>query len=120
MGHRAFSARRTAAVVLSAAVLSFACASVQSSAYKSLGTVVITVDGAMKAYGDLVKAGQVPADKQRKVAAVYEQYQAAVKKVADAYGRWLIAGKPTDLWAIVEAEAGAALPFAVSVQDALK
>lgn len=61
-------------------ILSFlvACA-YEKTAFRTVGTLTTTVDAAMKAYGDEVKAGHVTADNQNAVKALYDKYYAALQ-----------------------------------------
>ncbi len=62
-------------LVLVAAV---ACASFAGNAYKTLGTVVVSVDTSMQEYGDLVRAGKISQATQDKVKSAYLKYYSAM------------------------------------------
>jgi hypothetical protein len=56
----------------------------QKVAYATAGTTVVTVDAAMSAWGDYVKAYHPPATQEAQVKAMYEHYQASMVVVVDA------------------------------------
>ncbi len=69
------SLKYVSVMVLVAAV---ACASFAGNAYKTLGTVVVSVDTAMQEYGDLVRAGRLDQATQDKVKSAYLKYYTAM------------------------------------------
>lgn len=85
---------RQAAVAL-ALIAAISCASAQLSVYRSLATTATTVDTAMSAYGDLVRAGKVSAATQAKVKQAYADYQLAMVIAEGAYRTWKAAGYPS-------------------------
>lgn len=72
---------QTALILLGTAILlNCSCkSSPEVSAYKSTGVVVVTVDSAMKAWGDYVRAGLASVDSQLKVKATYDKYYLTVQ-----------------------------------------
>lgn len=60
------------------------CANWKQAAYKSTGTVVITVDAAMTAWASYVATGQTKPEQEVKVKAAYEKYQSAALTVISA------------------------------------
>jgi len=68
---------------LSGATLS-GCATAQQTAYKSEGAAIITVDAAMSAWGDYVRAGKADAITQAKVKQAYDLYFKAMQVNRDA------------------------------------
>jgi len=65
------------AVSLLAAVCG--CASLETTAYQTIGAVAITVDGAMNAWGDYVRAGHATASDELRVRAAYGNYQQTMR-----------------------------------------
>lgn len=55
------------------------CQNPERSAYVTTGLVIVSVDGAMKGWGDYVRAGKASAGDEAKVKAAYEKYQAVVR-----------------------------------------
>jgi Mrp family chromosome partitioning ATPase len=55
------------------------CATPEQGAYRVIGTITYSVDGAMNGWGDYVRAGLATADDQAKVKAAYERYQSAMR-----------------------------------------
>jgi hypothetical protein len=60
------------------------CATLEQSAYRSIGSVAVTVDASMQAWGDVVRAGQATAEQEATVRAVYVRYQAAMRTAQSA------------------------------------
>ncbi len=71
------------AMLTLAVTLLFGCASTERAAYKSIGTVAISVDAGMKAWAQYVVDGKSTAEQEVKVKAGYVKYQAAMR-VAEA------------------------------------
>jgi|GEM_PF-3022014 len=65
------------AVSLLAAVCG--CASLETTAYRTIGAVAVTVDGAMNAWGDYVRAGHATASDETVVRAAYDHYQQTMR-----------------------------------------
>ncbi len=61
------------------ATLLTGCASLDTNAYKTIGTTANLVDGAMRGWGDYVRAGRATPDDESRVRAAYEKYQAAMR-----------------------------------------
>jgi len=59
--------------------LAIGCSSPQQAAYRTTGSVVITVDAAMNGWGDYVRAGLSKPDEEAKVKAAYEKYQGTIR-----------------------------------------
>jgi hypothetical protein len=55
------------------------CATMETTAYRSIGSVAVTVDTAMQAWGDAVRAGVVTPDQEVAVKAGYLKYQSAMR-----------------------------------------
>ena len=64
--------------MLALLALSVACASLETNAYKVIGTTAVTVDAAMNVWGDFVRAGKASLDDQAVVRGAYEKYQKAM------------------------------------------
>lgn len=60
------------------------CSSWRSATHKTVGTVVITSDAAMKTWAAYVHAGKATTNQEAQVKAAYEKYQAAMNTVIDA------------------------------------
>jgi hypothetical protein len=60
------------------------CASTEQTTYRSTGVAVVTVDAAMKAWGDYVAKTHPGAATEKKVADAYAKYTQSVNLVADA------------------------------------
>lgn len=79
-------------------IVSLACAtSAQTTAYKTIGTVVTAVDAAMTVYGAGVRAGTISVADQARVKTAYAVYQAVVLPAIQSQG--LTAGTPADVTA---------------------
>lgn len=52
-----------------------ACRSPEQTAYRTIGTVAVTVDAAMNTWGDYVRVGYSTSDQEAKVRLNYERYQ---------------------------------------------
>lgn len=59
--------------------LCISCTSLENVAYKTTGSVVVSVDGAMRVWGDYVRSGSATVNDQLRVRDVYEKYQSAIK-----------------------------------------
>jgi hypothetical protein len=64
---------------LSAALLCAGCKSPEVAAYRTVGGVAATVDAAMNAWGDWVRAGKATADDETRVRSAYIKYQNAMQ-----------------------------------------
>jgi len=60
------------------------CSTANQTAYRATGAAVVTVDAAMKAWGDYVSKNHPGAATEQKVADAYTKYQASVSLLADA------------------------------------
>ncbi len=60
------------------------CKTANQTAYKATSATYITVDAAMKAWGDFVRANHPPVEKEQKVKAAFDRYQAAALVVTSA------------------------------------
>ena len=79
--------RRILGVTLAIAMamsVAIACSTFEGTTGKVIGTFAQTVDGAMKVYGDLYRAGKVPADLNAQVKLIYGKYQASANAALDA------------------------------------
>ena len=84
-GRRLFRAKPVAALaILLACCLLAGCVSPETAAYRTLGTTVTIVDGAMNGWGDWVRAGRPSASEQEAVRHAYERYQAAMRIARNA------------------------------------
>lgn len=54
------------------------CQSLEQNAYRTVGSVTITVDAAMQVFGAHVRSGKSNAEEQAAVRALYAQYQASM------------------------------------------
>jgi hypothetical protein len=59
------------------------CSSWQSTTHKSVGTVAISGDAAMKAWAAYVHSGKATAEGEAKVKRAYERYQASMNAIID-------------------------------------
>jgi len=71
--------KKSMLVVLISFMMMAGCKTPEQAAYRATGAVVISVDAAMKGWGDYVRAGMATVQDQAKVRAAYEKYQAAVR-----------------------------------------
>lgn len=64
----------------------FSCATydLETNAYKTVGAITITVDGAMNTFGDYVRSGKSTPEQQATVKAAYERYQQAMRATHNA------------------------------------
>ncbi len=69
--------RQLFSLLLLAALLG--CATPEKGAYRTIGTITVSVDAAMNGWGDYVRTGQATAQDEARVKAVYEHYQAAMR-----------------------------------------
>ncbi len=69
--------------VLSGSLVFSGCSTPQSTAYKSAGTVVVSVDTAMHLWGAYVAANHPSAAVEQEVESAYEKYQASMLVVCD-------------------------------------
>lgn len=84
---RALDARTSKALALTAALaigcgallLGGGCKSPEQAAYRTTGSVVLAVDGAMRAWGDYVRAGLAKPDEEARVLAAYVRYQVGMR-----------------------------------------
>lgn len=58
---------------------SCATANLETNAYKTVGAISITVDGAMNTFGDYVRSGKATPEQQAAVKAAYGNYQQAMQ-----------------------------------------
>lgn len=56
-----------------------ACANLERNTYRAIGSLAVTVDGAMNAWGDYVRAGQGTISQHAAVKQAYGNYQAAMR-----------------------------------------
>jgi hypothetical protein len=75
---------RTNLSLLALLVLLTGCTSPETTAYRIIGSTIITVDSAMKGWGDWVRAGKATRGDEVKVKAAYESYQASMSVVEAA------------------------------------
>lgn len=66
-------------VVLLLALMVAGCKSPEAAAYKSLGTIAVTVQGTMETWGQYVRAGHASDKDRAEVKAIYQHYQHAMK-----------------------------------------
>lgn len=69
-------------------ILLIGCTTVEDTAFKTTGTLAVTVDGAMNGWGDWVRAGRSTPHDEEVVRAAYIKYQdymSAAKVVVIAY-----------------------------------
>lgn len=71
--------------LLLVAFLATGCATYLENTGKTLASVAITVDGAMKGWASWVKSGHATQGDEDKVKAAYEKYQLAMQTAEDAY-----------------------------------
>jgi hypothetical protein len=57
------------------------CASLETTAYRTVGAVSVTVDGAMNGWGAWVRAGKATPEDEAVVRKVYERYQGAMGRL---------------------------------------
>lgn len=75
---------RTNLALVALWALLIGCASPETTAYRIIGSTIITVDSAMKGWGDWVRAGKATRGDEVKVKAAYEHYQASMGVVEAA------------------------------------
>ena len=86
--------KRRISLALAALLIVAACSqNALSTAYKTIGTIQVTVDTGMKIYADMVVAGKVPQATQDKVKAAYGSYFAAMQVAKDSLV--VVASAPT-------------------------
>jgi hypothetical protein len=73
------SQRISAMVLISAILVLSGCATVETTAYRTLGSTSSLVDNAMKAWGDYVRAGLATPTDQQTCRGLYIRYQAGMK-----------------------------------------
>ena len=64
------------------------CASLETNAYKTIGSTAVAVDASMNAWGDYVRAGKSTVAQEQQVRAAYAKYQQSMKttqKLVTAY-----------------------------------
>jgi len=66
------------------AFLLVGCANLETVAYKTIGTTAVTVDGAMKGWGDWVRAGKATPRDEVVVKSAYSKYQASISTLKQA------------------------------------
>lgn len=69
--------RQFFSLILLAALLG--CATPEQGAYRTIGTITVSVDTSMNVWGDAVRAGRTSPDDQARVRAAYEHYQSAMR-----------------------------------------
>src|SRR5687767_6781971 len=84
-----------------------ACANLERNAYRTIGTIITTVNGAMDGWRDYVHAGKATPVEQAKVKEIYHRYlgalgvaEAAVDAYYDAVEAKLPADRPRMLTAL--------------------
>jgi hypothetical protein len=65
--------------LLAIAFAPLGCKSPERTAYQTIGSVAVSVDGAMSAWGDYVRAGLAKPEQETRVRGAYLKYQAAMK-----------------------------------------
>lgn len=65
-------------LALAALLFAVGCANLETTAYRTIGTTAVTVDGAMKGWGDWVRAGKATPKDEAVVKAAYSKYQASI------------------------------------------
>jgi tagatose-1,6-bisphosphate aldolase non-catalytic subunit AgaZ/GatZ len=55
------------------------CASLETNAYKTIGSTAVAVDASMNAWGDYVRAGKTTVAQEQQVRAAYANYQKSMK-----------------------------------------
>lgn len=79
---QASSTSSTAAMLIACvgtAFLLVACASLETNAYRVVGSTAVSVDLAMQGWGDWVRQGKATPEDEARVRAVYEKYQASMR-----------------------------------------
>jgi len=64
-------------------IVSVSCSSWKSTTHKTVGTVAISGDAAMKTWAAYVHSGKATAEQEAKVKLAYERYQASMNAVID-------------------------------------
>jgi hypothetical protein len=74
-------ADKVTAFVLIGAIAAFAtgCKTPEQGAYRTIGTVAVSVDAAMNGWGDYVRAGKANPEQEMKVRDGYAKYQSAMR-----------------------------------------
>lgn len=86
---------QTLAAALAVAVLATACASMQTTAGRTLSSVALTADATMQGWAMWVAEGQATAQQQEQVKAAYVKYQASMKVAKAAYNTLALNGDQT-------------------------
>jgi hypothetical protein len=94
------------------------CASLETTAYRTIGGVSVTVDVAMTAWGDYVRAGKATPADEAKVKAAYEGYQRAMRAVHGAVRVYRVSRDGRGLQAALEAVASASGQVTGAVKQA--
>lgn len=87
----------TSMTVLGLVWLLTACATFESNAYKTLGTVAVTVDAAMNGWGDYVRLGKATRQQELVVRDAYEDYQLAMSLASAAVTAYRSSGNKPPL-----------------------
>lgn len=86
--------KRTFPVIILAAMFLIACASLERNAYRTIGSLAVTVDAAMSAWGQYVRDGKSTVQQQAEVKQRYEEYQASMRILQGAVSAYRL--KPDD------------------------
>lgn len=69
-------------------VVVIGCSTLEVNSYKVIGSIVVSVDGAMNGWGDYVRSGKATLEQEAKVKGLFNQYQEVMKvtqKVVNTY-----------------------------------
>src|SRR5947209_3517875 len=69
---------------IAAAALLAGCREPETAAYRTIGTVIVTVDSAMNAYRDACRSGLIASNLQEQVHAAYDTYHQALLMESNA------------------------------------
>lgn len=75
-------------VPLIALMIFTGCATLETNAYRIIGSAAVLVDGAMNGWGDYVRAGKASATEETQVKATYEKYQVAMRAARAVVGQY--------------------------------
>lgn len=78
-------------------ILLTACATVETNAYRVIGTTANTVDVGMKAWADQVVRRNIPLESQRQVRDAYRQYQMVMMTTSNAVAIFRTTGDKNQL-----------------------
>lgn len=101
-------------------VLMTGCASLEQNAYRTVGSVTITVEAARAAFIDYVNTGKSNAEEQAGVRALYERYQASMRVMKSAVMKYRETGNEGTLQGAMRGASDSASAFISAVNQFTK